>query len=107
MPFFSSRFSYADKEDTKDETMVGNDVYYFLQGFYQMHSKYRNNPVFVVGESYGGHYAPAVAHRIMMGNKDLKDDCLHVNLKGLAVGNGVSFIYLIFVFTYVFVDDRS
>jgi cathepsin A (carboxypeptidase C) len=83
-------FSYADKEDTKDETMVGNDVYYFLQGFYQMHSKYRKNPVFVVGESYGGHYAPAVAHRIMTGNKHLKDECIHINLKGLAVGNGMT-----------------
>merc|ERR1712151_627768 len=38
-------FSYADKEKTKDSTMVGEDVYYFLQSFYQMHTKYQKNPL--------------------------------------------------------------
>jgi len=83
-------FSYADKENTRDETMVGEDVYYFLQSFYSMHSKYKTNPLFVVGESYGGHYAPAVAHRIMTGNEHLKENTIHINLKGLAIGNGMT-----------------
>merc|ERR1711862_225529 len=45
---------------------------------------------FVVGESYGGHFAPAVAHRIHQGNKKLKENLIHINLKGLAVGNGLT-----------------
>jgi len=83
-------FSYADKENTKDETMVGFDVYYFLQSFYQKHTKYQSNPLFIVGESYGGHYAPAVAHRIMIENKHLKKNTIHINMKGLAIGNGMT-----------------
>ena len=69
------------------------DVYYFLQSFYQKHTKYQSNPLFIVGESYGGHYAPAVAHRIMIENKHLKKNTIHINMKGLAIGNGVSYLY--------------
>lgn len=83
-------FSYADKEKTKDSTMVGEDVYYFLQSFYQMHTKYQKNPLFIVGESYGGHYAPAAARQIMIENKHLKENAIHINLKGLAIGNGMT-----------------
>merc|ERR1711862_829489 len=39
------------------------------------------------GESYGGHYAPAVAHKVWTKNKtsDIK-----INLAGLAIGNGLT-----------------
>ena len=68
--------------------MVSEDVYYFLQAFFKSHPKYQNNPLFIVGESYGGHYAPAVAHKVFTENKSVKDGLLHLNLSGLAVGNG-------------------
>ena len=47
-----------------------------------------DSPLFIVGESYAGHYVPAIAHRIWRGNKHLDDDTIQLNLKGLAVGNG-------------------
>lgn len=43
--------------------MVGEDAYYFLQSFLRTHPKYEKNPLFTMGESYGGHYALAIANR--------------------------------------------
>jgi len=84
-------YSYGQGNDT-NEQMISEDAYYFLQAFFQSDegSKYKNQPLYIVGESYGGHYAPAIAHRISRGNKDLKDGLLALNLKGLAVGNGLT-----------------
>merc|ERR1719162_2712644 len=50
-------YSYGRSTD-KNEDEVGEDSYYFLQSFFQAHPEYAQNPLFVVGESYGGHYAP-------------------------------------------------
>lgn len=84
-------YSYGQDNDT-DEEMISEDAYYFLQAFFKSAEgqKYKNSPLFIVGESYGGHYAPAIAHRIMRGNKDLKEGLDKLNLKGLAVGNGLT-----------------
>ena len=82
-------FSYGKWTD-KNEDMVGEDAYYFLQAFFQSHPEYKENPLFIVGESYGGHYAPAIAHRVHMGNKERKEGTEVLNLKGVAVGNGLT-----------------
>jgi len=44
----------------------------------------------IVGESYGGHYAPSVAHKVWSKNKAAGDDTFKINLAGLAVGNGLT-----------------
>jgi cathepsin A (carboxypeptidase C) len=84
-------YSYGQGNDTNEE-MISEDAYYFLQAFFksQEGSKYKDSPLFIVGESYGGHYAPAIAHRIWMGNKSVQPGLLSLNLKGLAVGNGLT-----------------
>jgi len=87
-------YSYGAKNDNNEE-MVGEDAYYFLQSFIQTHPEYASNPLFIVGESYGGHYAPAIAHRIFLGNQELdKNDSSStvkkLNLAGVAVGNGMT-----------------
>jgi len=84
-------YSYGQGNDTNEE-MISEDAYYFLQAFLQSTEgqKYKDAPLFIVGESYGGHYAPAIAHRINEGNKNLKDGLATLNLKGLAVGNGLT-----------------
>lgn len=48
-------FSYGAVDD-HDEEMVGENAYYFLQSFLQMHPEYAKNPLFITGESYAGHY---------------------------------------------------
>jgi hypothetical protein len=88
-------YSYGQGND-KNEEMISEDAYYFLQAWLQSAegAKYKNAPLHIVGESYGGHYAPAIAHRILRGNNDLQtspnDKLLTLNLKGLAVGNGLT-----------------
>jgi len=82
-------YSYGRSTDS-NEDMVGEDSYYFLQSFFQAHPEYAQNPLFIVGESYGGHYAPSIAHRIFVGNNEAKEGTINLNLAGLAVGNGLT-----------------
>ena len=72
------------------EAMISEDAYYFLQAFFKTHPEYLKKPLYITAESYGGHYAPAIAHKIFMNNKDLKEGMLHLNLAGMAVGNGLT-----------------
>jgi len=80
-------FSYADSfsDYVKDETMVAEDMYEFFQAFFKQYPKYNKN-VFLIGESYGGHYVPTVALRTLIGNHDGKN--AKINLKGVGIGNG-------------------
>lgn len=80
-------FSYG-VQNTHNETMVGEDMYHFLQNFFAKHPEYASSEFYVFGESYGGHYAPAIAHRIFQGN--LKKEGSHINLAGVGVGNGLT-----------------
>jgi cathepsin A (carboxypeptidase C) len=82
-------FSYGQETDT-NERMISEDAYYFLQAFFQTYTQYQSNPLFIVGESYGGHYAPAIAHRIWIGNANLKRNTIHLNLSGVGIGNGLT-----------------
>ena len=49
------------------------------------------NEFYVFGESYGGHYVPAISKRIYDGNQN--NEGLKINLAGLGVGNGSGFEY--------------
>ncbi|KAK4791993.1 hypothetical protein SAY86_022428 [Trapa natans] len=83
-------FSYSDSlsDVPSDETGVSNDLYNFLQAFFTKHSDLAKNDFFITGESYAGHYIPALASRINAGNKAKKG--IHINLKGFAIGNGLT-----------------
>jgi cathepsin A (carboxypeptidase C) len=78
-------FSYGEETDSNEE-MVGEDAYYFLQAFFQTYPEYASNPLFIVGESYGGHYAPAIAHRVWKGNQANKENTIQLNLSGVGIG---------------------
>jgi cathepsin A (carboxypeptidase C) len=65
-------------------------MYWFFQAFFQTYPQYQNNPLFIVGESYGGHYAPAIAHRIFTNNQKLPKNCIKLNLSGVGIGNGLT-----------------
>ncbi|XP_010486643.1 PREDICTED: serine carboxypeptidase-like 49 [Camelina sativa] len=83
-------FSFTtDKSDIRhDETGVSNDLYDFLQAFFKEHPKLAKNDFYITGESYAGHYIPAFASRVHKGNK--ANEGIHVNLKGFAIGNGLT-----------------
>ena len=75
-------FSYGDAEDADhNEKEVAEDMYNFLHEFSDANNDLlKTNEFFVFGESYGGHFAPATAHRVGTS----------LNLKGLGVGNGLT-----------------
>ncbi|GKA58471.1 serine carboxypeptidase-like protein [Tanacetum coccineum] len=83
-------FSYtsSEKDIRHDEKGVSDDLYDFLQGFFKKHPDYVKNDLYITGESYGGHYIPAFAARINKGNKNKEG--IHLNLKGFAIGNGLT-----------------
>ncbi|KAG9136611.1 hypothetical protein Leryth_020278 [Lithospermum erythrorhizon] len=83
-------FSFStDKRDVvHDETGVGNDLYDFLQTFFVEHPELAENDFYITGESYAGHYIPAIAARVHQGNK--AKEGIHINLKGFAIGNGLT-----------------
>ncbi|KAK7268297.1 hypothetical protein RIF29_20994 [Crotalaria pallida] len=83
-------FSYStDSRDVRhDETGVSNDLYDFLQAFFAEHPEYATNDFFITGESYAGHYIPALAARVRKGNK--AKEGIHIKLKGFAIGDGLT-----------------
>uniref|UniRef100_T1DI41 Carboxypeptidase n=1 Tax=Psorophora albipes TaxID=869069 RepID=T1DI41_9DIPT len=83
-------FSFTDSEEgySTNEEHVGENLYRFLRQFYVMFPNLLANPLYVVGESYGGKFAVALSHTIH-NSPDAK-----LNLQGLAIGDA-------------FVDPRS
>ena len=80
-------FSWGTEND-KDEAGAAKDAYAFLQAFFKAHTALQALPFFVVGESYGGHYTPALTYAVSQGNKVPGN--LRINLKGVGVGNGLT-----------------
>ncbi|GMF29545.1 unnamed protein product [Phytophthora lilii] len=80
----------ADKD--YNETNVGENIYWYLQGFLQTYPQYQGREFFVTGERYGGYYVPAAAHYIWSMNKasQLDDKNPIINLQGMAIGNGLT-----------------
>ncbi|XP_047340251.1 serine carboxypeptidase-like [Impatiens glandulifera] len=83
-------FSYSsDHSDIcTNQECVSNGLYDFLQVFFHQHPQYLRNDLYITGESYAGHYIPALATRIRNGNNNGDGD--HINLKGIAIGNGLT-----------------
>jgi carboxypeptidase C (cathepsin A) len=63
---------------------VAFDMLDFLQEFFAAHPDVADNELYVTGESYAGHYVPAVSHKLWSYNKNPVG--MKFNLKGLAIG---------------------
>ena len=74
-------FSYGSGLD-HDEAGVARDMYDFLQQLLQAHPALQPLDFYVVGESYAGHYVPAVTHEVWANNKALPSGAIQINLKG-------------------------
>jgi len=81
-------FSVGPNPGHMYENIVEDQMYGFLQAFFLHFSGFSKHRFFVTGESYGGHYVPSVSHRIWQGN--VQEEGMHINLQGLAVGNGMT-----------------
>jgi carboxypeptidase C (cathepsin A) len=83
-------FSVDDGSLDKSEAQVGKDLYVFLQRLLKQLPQYAHLSFFVFGESYGGHYVPAVSHAVFENNKNLPQGDIRINLEGFAIGNGLT-----------------
>jgi len=59
---------------------------WFLLGFYDKYPEFRDRDLYIMGESYGGHYVSTFAHRVFSYNVDADSP---ISLRGFAVGNGI------------------
>jgi len=71
----------------KSEQELSEQFFIALQGFFDLHEKYRACDLYITGESYAGKYIPNMAKMIGKKNAALPDD-RKINLKGLAIGDG-------------------
>nr|XP_006813654.1 PREDICTED: lysosomal protective protein-like [Saccoglossus kowalevskii] len=77
-------FSYSDdKNYTTDDDQTATDNYAALQHFFVKYPAFVNNSFYITGESYGGIYVPTLSMKVMKG-------AANINMKGFAVGNGLS-----------------
>ncbi|KAJ3076756.1 hypothetical protein HDU98_000636 [Podochytrium sp. JEL0797] len=90
-------FSYSDNpnQDVSNTDDAAQDVYGFLQLFLKAHPKFAASEFHVTGESYAGHYVPAIANAILIGNTDAaapdsNEDLAVINLTSVAIGNGLT-----------------
>ncbi|QCD86096.1 cathepsin A [Vigna unguiculata] len=81
-------FSYTNNSDDLSkigDQVVALDNYAFLVGWFKRFPRFKSHEFYIIGESYGGHYAPQLAEVIHEGNKN----GTYINLKGFMMGNAV------------------
>ncbi|KAG8290770.1 hypothetical protein J6590_076459 [Homalodisca vitripennis] len=71
----------------KNETDVGEDLYKALIQFYQLFPELVKNNFFISGQSYAGHYIPALGHAIHKYNPGAE---VKISLTAMMIGNGLS-----------------
>ncbi|KAJ3411527.1 hypothetical protein HDV05_002088 [Chytridiales sp. JEL 0842] len=89
-------FSYSDSGNgVSTTTDAAADVYAFLQLFLTAYPKYSELDFHITGESYAGHYIPAIASAVVDGNYDVENPdndgtTIKINLSSVAIGNGLT-----------------
>ena len=94
-------FSIGTNSVVKSEREVADDMYLFLEAFLLQFPQY-GKAIYLVGESFGGHYVTSIAHKIVQMNKQLAEEesgaatdpttrqNVIIPLKGIAIGNGMT-----------------
>ncbi|CAG8755592.1 33220_t:CDS:2, partial [Racocetra persica] len=73
-------YSYGDVVSTT--SAAEDDVFTFLEIFFQNFPQYAKLKFHIAGESYGGHYLPVLASKI-------KNSNANINLESILIGNGL------------------
>lgn len=84
---FGVGFSIVDEGD---EPVVGDmnsaeDMDAVIRNFITKFPRFENHPIYTTGESYGGHYIPTTAWRILTNNE--AGSTPYINYKGFLLGN--------------------
>ncbi|KPJ20363.1 Venom serine carboxypeptidase [Papilio machaon] len=80
-------FTKDPKGYCSNETQIGEQLYSTIAQFFQLFPELQQNKFFITGESYAGKYIPAFAYTIHKKNPTANTK---INLKALAIGNGLS-----------------
>ena len=79
-------------QDPHVEERVAGDMYLFLQAFFADPTfKKFNRNFYIIGESYAGHYIPAISAFMVSKQKQQcasDSSCVTIDLKGVGIGNG-------------------
>ncbi|VVC29664.1 Serine carboxypeptidase, serine active site,Serine carboxypeptidases, histidine active [Cinara cedri] len=100
-------FTEDDAGYSTEQGDVGLNMYVALVQFFTLFPEYQKNDFFVTGESYAGKYVTAVSYAIHLNNPNA---ALKINLKGLAIGNGLidpinQLVYSEYLYEHGFLDD--
>ena len=78
-------FSYTNSSEgfSTNENSVADNLYEFLQQFYQIFHDFRDKDLYISGLSYAGKYIPSIGYKLMQKSNESK-----INFKGVAIGNG-------------------
>ncbi|KAG5995011.1 hypothetical protein E4U52_000478 [Claviceps spartinae] len=76
-------YSYSENRTTTSPA-AAQDIYALLTLFFHEFPQYATQDFFIAGESYAGHFIPSIGHEI------LSHTDRNINLKGLAIGNGLT-----------------
>lgn len=79
-------FSTGDKLDTNEDEIAA-DFFTFLEEFLVQFPQFKGRDFYITGESYAGHYIPAISANIV------SKGTLGLNFKGVAIGNGLVSVY--------------
>jgi len=86
-------YSWCQDEESctfNDTTTADDNLVAVLDWFNRLFPEYKNNDLWVSGESYGGIYVPYLASRMDEHNSKAASGDFKFNLKGFMVGNGVT-----------------
>jgi carboxypeptidase C (cathepsin A) len=87
---FSTIASYKDNDWAVDDQSSGKQNLEALIDFLQKFPSFRNNDLYVSGESYAGIYVPILVSNILDWNKIQMFDQDMIRIKGMMIGNGVT-----------------
>jgi len=74
-----------------NDNNVAEDNLATVLGFFEKYPEYKENDLYLAGESYAGIYVPYLLNQIDHHNTVHQwDDVFKPNLKGMMVGNGVT-----------------
>eukprot|EP01125_Pyxidicula_operculata_P010110 TRINITY_DN3330_c0_g1_i5.p1 TRINITY_DN3330_c0_g1~~TRINITY_DN3330_c0_g1_i5.p1 ORF type:complete len:359 (+),score=28.58 TRINITY_DN3330_c0_g1_i5:35-1111(+) len=79
-------FAYDSRAYVSSQAQVAKYLYNALLHFYDQFPDYVTNDLYISGESEAGKYVPSSANYILQQNKL---SSFKINLKGIAVGNGI------------------
>ena len=81
-------YSYSKSNATGSSAAAADDMYALLTLFFNEFPDYAEQDFHIAGESYAGHYIPAIGHRIATAT-----DNKSINLKSILIGNGLTDAY--------------